>query len=140
MFYSTKGKQENPKLYSISREVFEALNWSVLHNPLQKDVAIEELCLDSLPEDESIEVKNITLEQEEEGFKLPGTGPSNNDQFDDYRVFPEIPLNALTFLPSSVKQAIEAKYQSLLWKQFLLLNWILEINISMNLEHWEGMV
>ena len=46
-----------------------------------KLVSQDESRLDSLPEDGSTEVTNI-LKQEEEDFALPGTGPSNNHQFE----------------------------------------------------------
>ena len=39
---------------------------------------IDESRLDSLPENGSIEIKNIVLEQEEKHFTLPDTDPSNS--------------------------------------------------------------
>ena len=68
-------------------------------------MVIDVSCLDSLPQDGSIEVKNIVLEQEEEDLKFPGTGRSNNDQFEYYRE----ELNTSSFFPASVKQTNEAK-------------------------------
>ena len=79
MFCSLKGKHENPKLYQVRREiVFEDFYWLVLHKPSYKDVVIDESCLESFPEDGSIEVKSIFLEQEEESYIFPGMSPSNN--------------------------------------------------------------
>ena len=43
MFFSSKGKCENPKLYQLSMEKFtEPLNCLLLHNPLYKNVVIDE--------------------------------------------------------------------------------------------------
>ena len=58
-----------------------------------------------MPEDGSIEVKSIFSELEEEDFTLPDTGPSSNDQFEDY--MEELSTSSL-FL-SSVKQPTNAK-------------------------------
>ena len=86
MFFSWKGKYENPTLLQVSREnVFKALNWLVFHNPLYGDVVIGKPRLNSLPKNESIKVKNIVLGQEGRDFALLDTGPSNNDQFEDCR-------------------------------------------------------
>ena len=61
-------------------------------------------------------------------FTLPDTDFSSNDQFEDNRE----ELNTSSFLPSKNNQQRQ-KYQSLLWKHYLLLNWMLEMNLSMNL-------
>ena len=65
--------------------------------------------------------------QKEEDFTFPYMGSSNNDQFEDCRE----EVNTSSFLPSSVKQPTEAKVLRVLWRQYLLLNLMLEMDLLM---------
>ena len=78
--FTVKGKGENKKSFKVRREkVLNALKWLIANNPSYKDVVLDELRINSLPEGGKIESKNIFIE--EVGEEIPDKGPSNDEHF-----------------------------------------------------------
>ena len=78
----------------------------VRHNPLYKNVTIDETLLDSLPDDGFLSVNTIDFNEDEE-YTLPDRGPPESDVFDE-----EYPndSNISSFLPKNNSQKTEAMH------------------------------
>ena len=105
--FTIKGKNEFSKEFKVRRkQVSDALRWLVRHNPLYKNVTIDETLLDSLPDDGFLSVNTIDFNEDEE-YTLPDRGPPESDVFDE-----EYPndSNISSFLPKNNSQKTEAMH------------------------------
>lgn len=105
--FTIKGKNEFSKEFKVRRkQVSDALRWLVCHNPLYKNVTIDESLLQSLPHDGFLSVTTIDFDDDAEDT-LPDTGPPQSDVFDEGYANDS---NISSFLPKNNSQKTEAMH------------------------------